>query len=194
VVAADRQNLLLKVRLLGPFEAIDQKGPVLVLPLIRPGRFDWAVEKAAELGASELWPLLTNRTRITDPAIGDPKKARWLRLAEEARKQCARPLPLVIKDILSWSIFINILKTYDGLKLCLHPQGQPWPDLTDLVQPPLLLIGPEGGFTDQEHSQLKSLGVGQLSLGTHVLRTETAALAALAQWHTKKPKAIAANI
>jgi 16S rRNA (uracil1498-N3)-methyltransferase len=181
VTEADRKSLILKVRLLGPFESSSDPGPILVLPLIRPSRFDWAVEKAAELGASELWPLITARTRISEPTVGESKKARWRRLAQEARKQCARPTPLIINDILSWSNFTAALRTYKGPKLLPTLYGQSWPALEE---PPLILIGPEGGFTDSEISELNNLEFWPLCLGPAILRTETAALAALSQWQT----------
>jgi 16S rRNA (uracil1498-N3)-methyltransferase len=177
VLRADRKNLVLTLRLTGAFVVDDFKGPTLVLPLIRPSRFDWAVEKAVELGARQLWPLMTARVRSTDPS--DHKLSRWRRLAEEARKQCARSTPLTIEDILDWPGFLAQAAAFTGPRLVLSPQGGSWPVLE---AEPLILIGPEGGLADQELAAASALGFIPISLGPRILRVETAALAALAQW------------
>ncbi|MDR1872811.1 MAG: 16S rRNA (uracil(1498)-N(3))-methyltransferase [Deltaproteobacteria bacterium] len=176
VVKVDRKSLVLTVKVTGDLKAPNFSGPTLALPLIRPARFDWAVEKAVELGAKELWPLTVERGRVVNP--GDRKLDRWRRLAEEARKQGARATPLEISQILAWPGFMEKAQSYLGPKIRLDPQGGPWPTLE---AEPLIVMGPEGGFTDREALDLNDLGFQPVSLGPIVLRVETAALAALAQ-------------
>ncbi|MDR2423055.1 MAG: 16S rRNA (uracil(1498)-N(3))-methyltransferase, partial [Deltaproteobacteria bacterium] len=177
VVAADRRREVLTLKIVGEFTAESAWGPTLALPLIRPSRFDWAVEKAVELGARELWPLTPGRGRSQSP--GEAKPARWLRLAEEARKQCARAVPMVVGPVLGWAGFVDRAREFAGPKLLMDPQGREWPLLEE---EPLILIGPEGGFSDLEKADLSELGFWPVALGPRILRTETAALAALAQW------------
>jgi 16S rRNA (uracil1498-N3)-methyltransferase len=152
-------------------------GPTLALPLIRPGRFDWALEKAVELGARELWPFTPARGRAKGP--GEAKPARWLRLAEEARKQCARADPMAVGPVLAWPGLLARAGEFAGPRLLMDPQGGKWPPLSG---EPLILVGPEGGFSDPEKAGLSELGFLPVALGPLALRTETAALAALAQW------------
>ncbi|MDR1609197.1 MAG: 16S rRNA (uracil(1498)-N(3))-methyltransferase [Deltaproteobacteria bacterium] len=182
VTRADRQTLTLALKLVGDFSGTECWGPTLALPLIRPSRFDWAVEKAVELGARRLWPIVPQRARSQESS--PQKLARWERLAEEARKQCARSAPLVISAILSWPDFLAEAAAFPGPRLLLAPEGGSWPDLEE---EPLLLIGPEGGFNEAERLTLADLDFLPISLGPRTLRTETAALAALAQWSLLSP-------
>jgi 16S rRNA (uracil1498-N3)-methyltransferase len=178
VKRADRQRLILTVEPVGEFEATQAAtGPTLALPLLRPSRFDWAVEKAVELGARELWPILPARSRARQPDSQKPE--RWRRLAEEARKQCARAQPLAIAEILTWPDFLTRASSFAGLRLRLDPSGASWP--VESMGDPLLVVGPEGGLTESETADLVALGFHPVSLGPWALRSETAALAALAQ-------------
>ncbi|MDR1310169.1 MAG: 16S rRNA (uracil(1498)-N(3))-methyltransferase [Deltaproteobacteria bacterium] len=168
----------LTVRLSSPFESPEAtagEGPVLALALIRAPRFDWAVEKAAELGAARLAPLITLRSNPS--ALGEAKRRRWDRLAEEARKQCGRPRPMAIDAPLALSDFLGL--GLPGRRILLDPSGpllSPGPPA-----PSCLLVGPEGGLTDGEKALALDSGFGPASLGPLRLRSETAALAALAR-------------
>jgi 16S rRNA (uracil1498-N3)-methyltransferase len=177
VVKADRRREILTLSLTGSFQTVPTNGPTLALALVRPSRFDLAVAKAVELGAAALWPVVAARCRAQDPSPNQVD--RWIRLAEEASKQCARGYPINIEKILTWPKFLALAENFSGPRLFLEPNGQPWPDLKS---DPLLLVGPEGGLTQEEKDSLASLGFNPLTLGPLVLRTETAALAALAQW------------
>jgi 16S rRNA (uracil1498-N3)-methyltransferase len=150
----------------------------LGLALIKWSRFDWAVEKAAELGAASLTPLYTQRTKFSD--IGDNKLSRWHRLAQEARKQCGRPLPMIIEEPQKLEQFLELAQ--EGPKIIFDSSGAPFPqDLSQaLSQQATLVIGPEGGFTPLELSSALNLGFTKVSLGPMALKSETAALAALA--------------
>lgn len=165
-------------RLTGPFVGAAEArfGSTLALALIRGPRFDWAVEKASELGAAALVPLITERG--VPLAGGVAKKNRWERLAQEARKQCGRPYPMAIRQPVSLEDFLR--EPLEGAKYILEANGAPFPDPTG--QPPILMVGPEGGLTDPERQMVLAAGFQPLSLGPVTLRSETAALAALAKF------------
>jgi 16S rRNA (uracil1498-N3)-methyltransferase len=164
------------VRIMAPFEAPKiVSGPILALALIKGPRFDWAVEKATELGATSLVPLIT--TRSNPLATGTDKKARWLRLSEEARKQCGRPRPMAIDDPIPIETWIS--GHLPDEKYLLDFGGSL---LEGVVKDEVcLLVGPEGGLTDEEKKMALKVGFKIYSLGNLTLRSETAAITALAR-------------
>lgn len=147
----------------------------LALAVLHTQGFDWAVEKATELGVTRIQPLLTARVQGRDHTR---RVGRWQRVAEAAVAQCGRcrapevfpPLPLA-----------EVLPTLQALLVVADFQGgtlDPWPGI-----PPAgvaVFVGPEGGFTEQERQALREAGAMGLSLGPRTLRAETAAVAALA--------------
>ena len=189
VVESDRHNAFLKVEITGPaLETVSAQGAHLALSLINPQRFEWAVEKMVELGAAVLTPLVAERCRIKKAAsVGVAKKERWNRLADAARKQCARPEMMVIEAPQQFDDFLNSIKDNPQPKIYLSP-GNVYDkvDFGDL--PPILAIGPEGGFTEDEENKLKKASFKGWSLGPVCLRAETAALAALTLVNDKMNK------
>jgi 16S rRNA (uracil1498-N3)-methyltransferase len=174
----------LAVRLTGPFKlGALSGGPTLGLSIIKGPRFDWAVEKAAELGAERLAPLLAARCAGADP--GEPKRRRWARLAEEARKQCGRPGPMEVSAPMALSVFLQTPTPEP--RILLRPAGGPFPD--GHGGRGTIVVGPEGGLTDEETLLARSAGFVACSLGPGLLRSETAALAALARWANPAPPA-----
>jgi 16S rRNA (uracil1498-N3)-methyltransferase len=164
------------VKILTPFMAPKgAAGLVLALSLIRSSRFDWAVEKATELGAGLLFPIIAQRSNPM--ASGEEKVSRWLRLSEEARKQCGRPSSM---EIFPPRPLIDFLQTpQGGPKFLADLSGEPLPHLASPQA--TLLIGPEGGFTDEEKRLAFESGFKPHALGPLTLRSETAAVAALAK-------------
>lgn len=171
-----RKNPGLGVTLTGPWAKPETvSGPRLALALIQAGRFDWAVEKVVELGAAILIPLITERVKAADARPGPARTERWLRLAEEARKQCGRSRALEIFPALT----LPELLKQPGPAFFLSPKGLPAGP--GPIASPLLAIGPEGGFSPAEEMAFLAAGFQPWSLGGAVLRAETAALAALAR-------------
>lgn len=173
--ATDKSGLRLGVILIGPwFKREGAAGPRLALSLINGPRFDWAVEKAVELGASVLIPLACERTKTGEARPGTAREGRWRRLAEEARKQCGRTSEMEIAPILEFGQLLAL----PGPGFFLHPAiGE---SLPPAAGSPLLVIGPEGGFSQAEEMDFLAAGFRPWRLGATVLRAETAALAALA--------------
>jgi 16S rRNA (uracil1498-N3)-methyltransferase len=147
-------------------------------------RFRWLVEKATELGVERLIPLQTTRS-VVDPRSGKLDKMRQAVIA--ACKQSGRNRLL---EIAATTTLAELLDGRDGSQetesptlLIAHPGGEAIDEaLADVpVEMSLLmLIGPEGGFTDEEVAFAESYGAKTVSLGPHILRIETAALAAAA--------------
>ncbi len=146
--------------------------------LSRGERMDWAIQKATELGVSEITPIISERceVRLKDERA-DKRLAHWRQIAVSACEQCGRSrVPVIHAPVLlgEW------LKQIDaGLKLVLHPVAEP---LVSHAKPASLafVIGPEGGLTDGEVDQAKAAGFHAARLGPRVLRTETAPVVALA--------------
>ncbi len=146
--------------------------------LSRGERMDWAIQKATELGVSEITPIFSERceVRLKDERA-DKRLLHWRQVAISACEQCGRSrVPLIHPPVLlaDW-----IKQTEADLKLVLHPVAQP---LESHAKPQTLafLIGPEGGLSDAEVEQAHSAGFLPARLGPRVLRTETAPVVALA--------------
>ena len=154
----------------------------LVIGISKGDRMDWVVQKATELGVHNIQPLLTNRVDTKLNASREEKKIEhWESVAISACEQCGRSVlpkishPIKIADWLS--------ETRDTLKLVLTPSGKTLKNLnSELDHQPKeidLLIGPEGGFTQEEIEAALNENYFPLSLGPRILRTETAPLVAI---------------
>jgi 16S rRNA (uracil1498-N3)-methyltransferase len=151
---------------------------ILAAAVIKGPRMDFLVEKAAELGAAELWPVLSARGVVRE--VGSERLARWRRLATAAAKQSLAPrtteviAPLELKDLIGRA---------DGGRLCVVLSAGAPPLGAVLretgVRAMLLLCGPEGDFTQAELAAVRTAGFVAAGLGGRRLRSETAALAAL---------------
>lgn len=152
----------------------------LAVALPKGDRASVLVEKATELGCDALVPLRTERS-VVDPREG--KLDRLHRIAVEACKQCGRPWLMRIEPPTDLSCLLKTLERDGSRKLIADtpPQGRTaGPHAADGNGRVIVLIGPEGGWTDPERAAVASAGFTAWSFNAHVLRIETAALAALA--------------
>ena len=144
----------------------------------RGERMDFAIQKATELGVNEITPLFSNRCEVKLDAARQAKRlTHWQQIAISACEQSGR---IDIPHIYPPTLLNDWLEhTQAQSKLVLHPyQTQPLAS-QDTPASCALLIGPEGGLTDQEVEQAQAQGYTGLNLGPRILRTETAPLAAL---------------
>lgn len=149
-----------------------------VAPPALPARAEWLIEKAVELGATQLWLLQTERTghhRL--------KTERMERIAISALKQCQGLwLPIIQSGV---TIADLAAKNVSDLALVAHcVEAKPSQPIAALKMPPhiTLAVGPEGDFTAAELNMLIDNGFKGISLGPRRLRTETAAIALCAHW------------
>lgn len=153
----------------------------LAAAVIRPQRFDWLVEKAFELGCRHLIPVTTERTVTTYIKDAEKQHARWSEIAMSAAKQSGLPWMPEVSPLTPLQDVIQkpkgqLVYCWEGFALR-QAQG----DRSELVEPRTMciLIGPEGGFSSTEHDQIMSHQPQLLPLGPLILRSETAAIAAL---------------
>ena len=167
------------IALSGEPDAIVVAAPlILAVGLIKGSRMDFLVEKAAELGATELVPLLCQRSVIRDP--GAERFERWRRLAVAAVKQSLAAKRMVIHSPRSVAGLVREVSKETRAVVC-SPAGLPFASVIQDTRPNALTVacGPEGGFAQEEMALMISAGYREVSLGANRLRTETAALAAL---------------
>ncbi len=142
---------------------------------VKRAQTDWLVEKATELGAARLLPVMTQRT------IAERVKLERLEtIAIEASEQCGRTL---VPDIAEPVPLADMLKQREAARTLYFADegGGDWPAGAFAPGPSMILTGPEGGFTDKERAALREApNVISISLGPRILRAETAALAGLA--------------
>ncbi|TLZ29292.1 MAG: 16S rRNA (uracil(1498)-N(3))-methyltransferase [Gammaproteobacteria bacterium] len=166
----------------GEAQAIERESPLsltLAQGVSRGERMDFVVQKATELGASSIVPLLTERSVVR---LSAPQAARklehWRAIAVSACEQSGRNrLPKVLSP-LPLADFLR--QSGSGPRLLLSPTGSTRiQDVPTPVSSVTVLIGPEGGLADAEQSAALAAGFTAVRLGPRILRTETAAIAAL---------------
>ena len=154
----------------------------LALALIKPARFEWALEKATELGVYEFIPLYTARgeIRISGEKISG-RLARWERITKEASKQCRRVDVPRVRNPMEFREFLNSEEYSAQKKILFHEKSDNrWlPDQAEISGGTIICIGPEGGWTEDEIGIAEISGCGVYSLGPRILRSETAAIAAV---------------
>jgi len=164
-----------------------RRTPVITLAqaVLKGDKMDWAIQKASELGANTIIPIVTERT-IARPRAerASHQRDRWQKIAKEAAQQCGR---LDFPDVLSVVSLDALLKNRPDASLKLIPWEQEQDRslksaLGNLKTIPSLsiLIGPEGGFAPDEIEMARKAGWTSVSLGPRILRAETAGMAVLA--------------
>ncbi|MBI2727620.1 MAG: 16S rRNA (uracil(1498)-N(3))-methyltransferase [Polaromonas sp.] len=150
-------------------------------------RMDWLVEKATELGVASIQPLMAERSVLRlkgDRA--DKKIAHWRGVTIAACEQCGRNRVPVMHEALGLTEWLKALPPVSGegapLRLLLSPTAgsKPLKQLAPLPGPVVFLSGPEGGLSAGEETAAISAGFTPVSLGSRILRAETAPLACLA--------------
>ncbi|MFZ5757209.1 MAG: 16S rRNA (uracil(1498)-N(3))-methyltransferase [Pseudomonadota bacterium] len=155
----------------------------LGLVMSKGDRMDWAVQKATELGVTEITLLSSQRCEIRlDGERQDKKLQHLLNVAVHACEQSGRVLLPVMHGPVTMEEWAGRVQA--GLKLLLHP-GDGKNALPEKCASVALLVGPEGGFSETEVSAARSKGFSACVLGPRVLRTETAPAAALALLQTR---------
>jgi 16S rRNA (uracil1498-N3)-methyltransferase len=177
---ASIQRLKIAIDLL-QHRAVERESPLrvtLVQGMSAGEKMDSTVRKAVELGVAEVQPVLAARS-VARPKgeRADSRRAHWQKVAIAACEQCGRNRIPEVQPLVS----IDDYRAGEGMKVLLSPQArlklsEAIKDATAFV----LAAGPEAGFTADEEAALVDAGFVPVSLGPRTLRTETAAVAALA--------------
>lgn len=154
----------------------------LLISLVKFDRFEWCLEKATELDATEIIPLAAARTDKPLIAAAAKRATRWEKILMESAQQSRRLRPPALGAIRQPAD--AFAKAEAEMKIILSERAEA-PSMKVALQEPhgasaALAIGPEGGWTQEEFSAAHEAGFREASLGETILRTETAVLAALA--------------
>ncbi len=151
--------------------------------ILKPRMMDYMIEKTSELGVNRIKPFYSERTVIKpDKNSTSNKQRHWRMIAQSALKQCGRAIPAEINDPINFKEMVKAVAQKEGVKVVLW-EGEELSDLKTILRSnePATdftgIIGPEGGFTGQEVSLMRDVGIIPVSVGTRILRAETAAIA-----------------
>lgn len=166
--------------------AADTESPieiVLVQALLKADKMDLVVQKAVELGATKVVPLVTANCVVRyDNKKAAAKCVRWQKIADEAAKQCGRTALLKIAEVTTLKELLTRLAQEQTIIFCYENESTQSiktvlkENTADKI---LLVIGPEGGFSLDEAESLINAGAKSVTLGKRILRAETAAVAAI---------------
>jgi 16S rRNA (uracil1498-N3)-methyltransferase len=154
---------------------------MLLLSVVKFDSFEWAIEKATELGVSDIVPLAAARSEKGLVAAAEKRSERWRKIVLEAAQQSRRvrlpALQVVAKPEAAFAglgdrlgIFLSERADAPALRVALQDRK---------ASQAVLAIGPEGGWIDEERDAALKAGFHEASLGQLILRTETAVIAAL---------------
>ncbi len=180
VISAIRKNIVtLEIEDVRRSEMPKSRRIIIAVSVPKGERFDWLIEKCTELGVERISPVIFERT-VRQPA--NPKALdRWMNLAISAAKQCKRLfLPQIAPPMDLQDCIEAIKKDSPNCRFIAGGISDDCPSLAGRPFGPedvAALIGPEGGFTENEEAFLKSRGVQFVRLSDTILRTETAAIA-----------------
>ncbi len=157
---------------------------VLFQGLPKSNKMDLIIQKAVEIGVRKIVPLITERTivKINDKKSENKKISRWQKIALEAAKQCKRGVIPEVTNVIDFNNLEDKIKSLDlmiipyelenniGIKRILQPASN--------INRIGIVIGPEGGFEEDEINKVLDWGAKSVSLGPRILRTETAGIVA----------------
>jgi 16S rRNA (uracil1498-N3)-methyltransferase len=154
---------------------------VLAQALAKGAHFDLVVEKATEVGVAGILPMTTERTVVVLEEEG--RRERWRKIAISAMKQSERSVLPAIEKVCEFRDVVLRAKEYDLALIAWESEREKLRDLMKFarsVRKVLVLVGPEGGFSEDEVNLARSKHLRTFSMGTRKLRTETAGILAVA--------------
>jgi 16S rRNA (uracil1498-N3)-methyltransferase len=189
IIRVGPRALEVKVESRRATEASDRPDLTLMQAIVKGDKMDFVVQKATELGLTRVIPVTTVRSvpRGLDAsgavrALG--KRARWVKIAREGARQCGRVDVPEVEPVTPLETALQAahkeafkLMLWEGAREHILRQVLPPPD--QKPQRIIALVGPEGGFTEEEVAQARAAGFAVAGLGPRILRTETAAVVVL---------------
>ena len=177
IIEAGRKRVALRI-----VAHLREREPVpdlwLLFAPIKRGRIDWIAEKACELGIARLAPVLTRRT-IVDRVNCERLRAHMI----EAAEQCERTALPQMSEPVKLEALLQDWPADRNLLFADEQGGEPLAAAAAKPGPAAILIGPEGGFTDEERAAIRAVPQAvPVSLGPRILRADTAAIAAISLW------------
>lgn len=160
--------------------------------LPKADKMEYVIQKCTEIGAVRFVPFHSARTIVQYDAKKTAKRIeRWAKIAKEAAEQAHRDRVPDVSTPCSWAKLMGLIADYDAAFFCYERastvpfrealqaiwSGWDWHD--DSRSRVLLIVGPEGGFTEEEAAEAEQSGAAPVGLGARILRTETAAMVGL---------------
>lgn len=175
VVEVERHSVVIAVESVEREAEPTGPGLTLAMSVLHGSAMDLTVQKAVELGARRLWPVVSARTQLSVDAAAR-RRRHWQRVARQALKQCRRVYEMEVLASCDLSEIVAARGERRGTVA--DPNGGAVTTI-EAAHTELLLVGPEGGFDEVENGILDDAGWSRLYLGPHLLRAETAAVAGL---------------
>ncbi len=197
IVSSDQVSALMRVKditvdavMVELVEVLEQQHEpsvelVLLQGLPKGEKIDFIVQKAVEIGVSTIVPVAMDNCVVKLTKDKAPKKVeRWQKIAEEAAKQAKRDIIPKVEQVLSWQEAMSYGDT-EALKIMAYEVEDEYglrqvlqnnPDARKIY----VLVGPEGGISKEEYTKAVAAGFHSVTLGTRILRTETAGLVTMA--------------
>jgi 16S rRNA (uracil1498-N3)-methyltransferase len=182
IVAQDKRQLRVAV---GAARDVDNESPLrltLLQGVARGEKMDLILQKATELGVAAIAPLWSQRSEVKlDGDRAEKRLAHWRGVVVSACEQCGRVRVPAVAAPVPLAAALAALPA-GGVRLILDPDGKLASGTLDIdaTTGVVLAVGPEGGWSPADHTQLQEAGFQGLRLGPRILRTETAGLAAIA--------------
>jgi 16S rRNA (uracil1498-N3)-methyltransferase len=154
----------------------------LALSVFKFDRMEWAIEKCTELGVAQIIPVIAARTEAHLAAAAAKRMERWQRIVRQAAEQSRRTSPPQISEPIRLKNAVS-LPASKRIVLTETEHDLPLKEALESHHPDhelILAFGPEGGWTEAELKLFRDTGWISASLGISILRTETAAIAAVA--------------
>lgn len=184
-IIEEYKNNTLSCRIIKPIRENEKENQceiVLAQSILKGDKMDWLIQKSTELGINSILPFVSARTiPLLTSTNYEKRKNRWQRIAYEASKQSLRNTIPEIQPIVHYNDLLNHHRNLYDLSLIFW-EKEKTVTLKDMISSSLtphkilFLIGPEGGFSEEEIKSAKNYGLKSVSLGNNCLRSETAAL------------------
>ena len=183
IMLAKAEAAQLRILSVQPAAAESPLKITLLQAICRGDKMDWVLEKATELGVTHIIPVQSERSEVQlDSERASKRREHWQRVVISACEQSGRAF---VPQVEALQPLANRLSSQIAAtaKLILEPGGGPILT-TGALASVVLAVGPEGGWSERDLAQLKLAGFSPVAIGTRVLRTETAGMAAISVMQT----------
>ncbi|MBC8412703.1 MAG: 16S rRNA (uracil(1498)-N(3))-methyltransferase [Nitrospira sp.] len=181
ITSAHKKEVLAEIITRAPYSVESPLNITLAQGIARGEKMDLIIQKATELGVNRIVPLITQHTQVRQTHKID----RWKKIAQAASQQSAREQIPLIEDPVELNAFTNANAKRDSTLSLILYESHDRRNLKDTlrnrkdIDSIIILVGPEGGFSQEEVSSASEADYIPVSLGPRILRTETAPLAAI---------------